>query len=102
MSRRVGFDELVAELAAQGCEVWDDLRPENRRRLVRLYFQETCEWGDALFGTMDWVLDAFEFNDQADFGLAVSQKMNAYVRPYVEKQLKYRALCNREQEEMRA
>lgn len=97
MSKR--FDALIVELAGLGYDCWKDLTPANRKRLVRLYFEDTCEWGDALFGNMDWVLDAFEHNDDADFGLAVSQKMTAYVRPYAEKQLKYQAMCKREREE---
>ena len=101
MSKR-GFDELVFELAALGLESWDDLPPNHRLRLVRLYFEQYGEWGDALYENMAHVFDAFELHDDFDFGLAVKQKMTAYVRPYVEKQLAYQAMCRREQEEMRA
>lgn len=100
MSKRVRFDEVVVELAAQGYEDWNDLKPADRARLVRLYFEEYAEWGDALYENMAPVLDAFEFHDHADFGLAVAQKMTAYVRPYVEKQLAYQWLCRREREEV--
>lgn len=96
MSRVGEFDRQIRRLATLGCEEWEHLTPENRTRLVRLFFEETPEWGDALFDDMAPVLDAFEHHDDADFGLAVRQKMVAYVRPYVNKQLAYVALCRRE------
>lgn len=96
------FDKLITELAALGYDSWDDLTPANRSRLVRLYFEETHEWGDALFERMEHVFDAFEHHDDADFGLAMRQKMTAYVRPYINSQLAYQAMCRREREELRA
>lgn len=96
MSKR--FDDLIVELAALGCEEWNDLTPANRRRLVRLYFEETHEWGDAFFERMTEVFDAFENHDDADFGMAMRHKMTAYVMPYVSNQLAYQTLCRRERE----
>lgn len=97
------FDELVFELASTGCEAWEDLTPANRAKLVRLYFDEYAEWGDALYGSlMPGLMNAFESGDMAEFGAWVSSMMYAYVRPYVEKQLNYQAMCKREREELRA
>lgn len=100
--KRVRFDELVTELARLGCETWQDLTHGNRTRLVRLFFEEYGEWGDALFDDMAPVFDAFENHDDADFGLAVRQKMTAYVRPYVEKELRKQTVFKREREEVEA
>lgn len=97
---RVRFDSLVAEFAALGCESWQDLTEQNRTRLVRLFFEEYAEWGDALYDDMAPVFDAFEHHDDADFGLAVRQKMTAYVRGYVEKELRRQTVFKRERDEV--
>jgi hypothetical protein len=94
------FDAVIAELVNHGCESWDDLTPQSRARLVRLYFAENPEWGDAFFEGMDMALDAFETRDVFAFGLIVGAKMDAYARPYINKQLAYQALCRREAEEV--
>jgi hypothetical protein len=96
----VRFDALILDLANLGYDSWADLTPANRTRLIRLYFEETSEWGDALYERMAPVFDAFEHHDDADFGLAVRQKMTAYVMPYAEKQLKYQVACKRERGEI--
>lgn len=98
--KRAKFDEQIAELERLGCETWQELSAVQRSRLVRAYFEENGEWGDALFDDMKPVFDALEHHDLADFGLAISMKLNAYVRPYVDKQLAYKAMCRREREEM--
>jgi hypothetical protein len=96
------FDDLICKLSGLGCESYEDLTKENRAKLVRLYFQDTSEWGDALCDEPAEVLDAFEHHDHADLGLAIAMRMTAYVRPHIDKQLAYKAMCRREQEELRA
>ena len=94
------FDDLLTEVSNLGYHTWESLTAKHRTRLIRLYFEEHGEWGDALYENMRHVFDAFEHHDDADFGLAVRQKMTAYVMPYVNKQLAYKEMCKREQEEM--
>lgn len=98
--KRLKFDDLILELSRLGCESWDDLKPENRARLIRLYFDEYPEWGDALFEGMEYAMNAFESRDLASFGVLVACKMGDYVKPYIDKQLAYQALCRREEQEI--
>jgi hypothetical protein len=94
------FDDLIAHLARLGCESWQDVTNDNRARLVRLYMQETGEWGDALFDGMAPVFDAFDARDMTAFGTAVARKVIDYVRPHVERELRKQTIFRREQDEI--
>ena len=100
--KRVRFDDVIAELAKCGCESMADLTQMDRGRLVALYMRENAEWGDALFDNMEAVFSALENRDFHTLGGLIAGKLHGYVGPYVDKQLAYKAMCRREQEELRA
>jgi len=98
--KRGSFDELIEMNVNAGRVTYDDLLLVDRYALTARYFRENGEWGDALFDDMDRIFEAFVTDDTANLGAFVSYKMLAYVRPYIEKQLRYMDMCKREQQEM--
>lgn len=99
MNRRARFDDVILEHVNAGKESYQDLSGTEVARLVGLYFEEYGEWGDALYDNMSFVFDPLKRHDISTFGWNVYAKLVHYVRPYIQRQLQYQALCRRELEE---
>ncbi len=96
---RETFDSLILANVEADRVTFDDLSIVDRYELVARYFQENPEWGDALYEDAD-LLVALRSADYANLGRLVLRKAVGYVLPYIEKQLRYAAMCKREQQEM--